>query len=354
MPANDEPSGGPSALPTRRDPEAGRRPEEVAVGLVVLGARIGLRVGRVAIFPLRVAGRVAGTSRVERGLGMEGTAAAARGRALGEAPVDRTLAGPLPETIAEKIVEHHVVERIVADVMRQIDVDAALTAALADERTHEQFRRALANPEVERLAASAAESKLVAQLAERMVANPEVQAALARQTTSAVGQLLGRVRRRLNKLDDRLTRGKNDEAVAYGGPATRAVALAVDALLAQLAVFVFAAVIALIASLSGGLHAGSIVDTLLGVGWFLIVAAYFVFFWSTAGESPGMSLMRVHVVDGRGGTPSLVRSVVRFVGLILSIIPLFLGFVPAFFDTRRRGLADFLAGTVVVERTEPL
>jgi uncharacterized RDD family membrane protein YckC len=344
---NDEHADATTALPTRRDPDAGRRPEDVAVGLVVFGARLGVRAGRVAIFPLRVAGRLAGTSRVERGLGAEGSAAAARGRALVEETVDRTLAGPLPDTVAQKLVEHQVVERIVADVLRQMDVDAALTAALADERTHEQFRRALANPEVERLASSAAESRLAAELAERLVANPQVRAALARQTTSAVGELLGKIRGRLARVDDRLSRASGASDVRYGGVATRAVALTVDALLAQLAVFVPAAVIALIASLAGGLGAGWLVDTLLGVGWFFVVAAYFVFFWSTVGETPGMSLMGLRVTDARGETPSALRSTVRFIGLVLSIIPLFAGFLPVLFDARRRSLADYLAGTVV-------
>jgi len=35
------------------------------------------------------------------------------------------------------------------------------------------------------------------------------------------------------------------------------------------------------------------------------------------------------------------------VGLVLAIVPFFLGFVPVLFDERRRGLPDFLAGTVV-------
>ena len=45
----------------------------------------------------------------------------------------------------------------------------------------------------------------------------------------------------------------------------------------------------------------------------------------------------------------------RFVGLVLAIVPLFAGFLPVLFDARRRGLQDFLAGTTVlyVDR-EPL
>jgi uncharacterized RDD family membrane protein YckC len=352
MTGNEENTGGsPSSLPTRRDPKAGRRPEDVAVGIVVFGTRLGVQAGRVAILPLRVAGRLAGSGRVDRAttvLGADGKAASARGRELVETAVDRTLAGPLPDQVAQKIVEHHVVERIVADVMKQIDLDALVTQVLADERTREQFERALANPALERLATSAVESKLTGEVVERLLASPQVHAALARQTTSMAGELLGKIRSRLGELDDRLfRRASPDPDVRYGGIATRTVALTTDALLAQLAVLVLGAVIALVASLVGGFSSNSLVDTLVAVGWFIVVAAYFVFFWAVAGETPGMSLMRLRVIDAGGEPPSFVRSAVRFVGLVLSIIPLFAGFLPILFDARRRGLADFLAGTTV-------
>jgi uncharacterized RDD family membrane protein YckC len=42
------------------------------------------------------------------------------------------------------------------------------------------------------------------------------------------------------------------------------------------------------------------------------------------------------------------QALLRTIGLSLAIIPCFLGFVPALFDSRRRALPDYLAGTVVV------
>jgi uncharacterized RDD family membrane protein YckC len=352
MPANDDQtSARSSSLPTPRDPRAGRRPEDIAVGAVVTGARAGIRAGRIAILPLRVAVRLVGPARVDRAagaLGADGKAASAQGRELAESAVDRVLAGPLPDAIAQKLVEHHVIERIVADVMRQIDLDAMVTEVLADERTRAQIDQALANPELEKLAVSAVESRLTGRVAERLLASPEVQAAVARQTTSLGAQLLAKLRARLRQVDEALFRRPSpDEGVRYGGVASRAVALTVDALLAHLAVLVPAAVIALIASLVGGFHSNSLVDTILGVGWFVVLAAYFVFFWSALGQTPGMILMGVEVTDIHGETPGVGRSTVRLIGLWLSIIPLFAGFLPVLFDGRRRDLADFLAGTRV-------
>ena len=87
---------------------------------------------------------------------------------------------------------------------------------------------------------------------------------------------------------------------------------------------------------------------LLGSGWMLVVGVYFVLFWSTAGQTPGHEVAARTRARAGGDTPSIGRSLVRLVGLVLAIMPLFAGFVPVLFTERRRGLPDFLAGTVVV------
>ena len=139
------------------------------------------------------------------------------------------------------------------------------------------------------------------------------------------------------------------DRVPYAGIATRAVALAVDVAIVQLAVFAVGAMLALVASLVGGLELGTTAARVLGVAaWAGAVATYFVVFWSTAGQTPGMRMMDVRVTAPSGEPPSLGRSIVRIVGLGLAIVPLFAGFLPVLIDDRRRALQDFLAGTVVV------
>ena len=107
-------------------------------------------------------------------------------------------------------------------------------------------------------------------------------------------------------------------------------------------------VAALIASLVGSLRPAWLVGALLASGWTLIAATYFVTFWSAAGQTPGMRLLSVRVRGPDGDTLSVGRSLVRLVGLVLAIIPMFAGFIPVLFTERRRGLPDFLAGTVVL------
>jgi hypothetical protein len=61
------------------------------------------------------------------------------------------------------------------------------------------------------------------------------------------------------------------------------------------------------------------------------------------------------VLSDRTGEPiSVPRAIVRFVGLILATIPFFAGFWPVLFTRRRRGLPDWMAGTVVTDTADAL
>jgi uncharacterized RDD family membrane protein YckC len=134
----------------------------------------------------------------------------------------------------------------------------------------------------------------------------------------------------------------------YAGVATRGIALGFDAAVANLIVLIFAALLGLIGSLVGDLDPNWLVALLATVGWVLVVGGYFTLFWSTAGQTPGMRLMRLRVTTASGEPPSFWRAVLRVIGLALAIIPLFAGFAPVLFDSRRRALQDFLARTVVI------
>ena len=142
--------------------------------------------------------------------------------------------------------------------------------------------------------------------------------------------------------------------VPYAGLASRALALAIDAALVQLVVVIGGTVIALAASLVGGdLKFGTLERLLAAWAWAATVSAYFVLFWTTTGQTPGMRLMQLRVVTATGERPGFWRSVLRLIGLGLAIIPLFAGFLPVLVDDRRRALQDFLARTVVLYSDRP-
>jgi uncharacterized RDD family membrane protein YckC len=288
--------------------------------------------GRAALFPARAAARV-----------WRGRLEEAADEVL-SAPeitrlVDRALAGSLPEEIARSLVRHRVLERIAAELAKSGELERLLTAALANPQTLELTDRVLASDETQRVLRHVASS-------------PELRDAIARQTTGLAEEVVGGARASATRLDDRaeqvVRRPPRIERPIYGGIATRAIALAADAAVTIVLFMSAVGIVALVSSLVGGLRPQWLIGALLASGWMLVVGTYFVLFWSAAGQTPGMRLLRVHVCGPAGDAPSIGRSLVRLVGLVLAIVPLFAGFVPVLFTERRRGLPDFLAGTVVL------
>jgi uncharacterized RDD family membrane protein YckC len=331
------------------------RKQDIVLGIVVTGARAGVRAGRLVLLPVRVATRtpLVGTAmrRAEEGLASEGAAARARAR--------RQLETAGSEALADA------------------DLEDAIAAALEHERTQRYARRVLASPGLERLASEAAESRLTAQVTDRVLHSPEMQrmieevaaspavrAALARQTTSLGEEVMAGVRGRTESFDaaaerrvrEWLRRPPRSRAAPsfYGGLWTRAAALAIDLLLANLIALTGAALAGLVASMVGELRPAWLVGLLIASWWALVVGGYFALFWTVAGQTPGMRVLRLRVVGPRGEPPGLGRSLVRLVGLGLAIVPLFAGFVPVLIDARRRGLHDFLAATVVLHADRAL
>jgi uncharacterized RDD family membrane protein YckC len=266
--------------------------------------------GRLAFYPARVAAR------------------ASRG------PLESALAESFPEELVDLLVEHRVLERMTAELARTGALDRMVDEALASPRTNELVDRVIASPELRRAVREIAASR-------------EVREAVAQQTTGFVEELAAEVRRWARHLDGRI--GKRPAGVTpYGGVVTRALALTVDALLIVVVFTAISGFVALISSLVGTLRPAWLVGSLLGAGWVLVGGAYFVLFWSAAGRTPGMQLLRVRVRVASGGPPGVGRAIVRALATWVSIVPFFAGYLPVLFDRRRRGLPDLVAGTEVV------
>jgi len=140
------------------------------------------------------------------------------------------------------------------------------------------------------------------------------------------------------------------DEVRYAGLTTRWIAFVVDAALISLVAFLVGAGTALVVSL---FHFSNEARTLLkeigGAAYILWAAGYFVGFWSATGQTPGDRVMQIRVVTASFERVKPRRAIVRCVGLVLAALPLFLGYVPILFDRRRRGFADWLARTVVLD-----
>ena len=83
----------------------------------------------------------------------------------------------------------------------------------------------------------------------------------------------------------------------------------------------------------------------------LIGLLYFVGFWTWRGQTIGMIPFNLSVVTVEDGSrPDVVRSFLRYVGLIISFAIILLGVIWVAFDAQKQGWHDKLARTLVVRR----
>jgi uncharacterized RDD family membrane protein YckC len=304
------PKSEPGSEPPKRD---------VYVGAAVAATNIGVAAARLALLPARALGRTNVVRRQVDELAATGNEATA-----------------------------HALDRVVAavdDAFSSAEARNALDRVLDDEtlrtRILEQLQRALQSPEGQ-------------QLIEQVVASPAVRNALTNETTAAVEDFATRVRAHLATADDDVERriGRTHDrsqpaSVHYGGVVSRAVAFSTDAVLANVLYLIGAGLVALIASLAGGLRPEWLAASIAAVGWIAVSTVYFVGFWTLAGQTPGMLLLQQRVSTQSGEQIGVGRALVRLLVLFLSIVPFFAGAITMLFDSRRRGLWDLAAGTVV-------
>jgi len=81
----------------------------------------------------------------------------------------------------------------------------------------------------------------------------------------------------------------------------------------------------------------------------LLDMAYFTYFHGTTGQTPGKRLLGLRVVQETGEPIGLGTAFLRWVGYIVSGIPMLMGFLWAGADRRKQGWHDKIAGTVVID-----
>ncbi len=89
----------------------------------------------------------------------------------------------------------------------------------------------------------------------------------------------------------------------------------------------------------------------------LVVAVIFIAAWRYWNSTPGKMLFRMKIVrESDLGEPSTWQYLVRFFGYIIGSIPLGIGFLMIPFNSKKRGLHDYMAGTVVIYtgKTDPV
>ncbi|MCC9289333.1 RDD family protein [Pseudomonas aeruginosa] len=90
---------------------------------------------------------------------------------------------------------------------------------------------------------------------------------------------------------------------------------------------------------------------------FYLPAILTVLLWRRLQATPGKMALNLRVLDAVSGNTACVRQCMgRYVGYVVSSLPLGLGFFWAAFERRKQGWHDMLAGTVLVRelRSQPV
>jgi uncharacterized RDD family membrane protein YckC len=87
---------------------------------------------------------------------------------------------------------------------------------------------------------------------------------------------------------------------------------------------------------------------LRGLVFIIGTGLYQIFFLTLSNRTIGKGLMGLQVVPLKGGRIGVFRATLRYLGYVVSIIPLFFGFIWILFSRQRQGWHDKIAGTCVV------
>ena len=88
------------------------------------------------------------------------------------------------------------------------------------------------------------------------------------------------------------------------------------------------------------------IQTLLGI-------IYFTYFWSASsmwpGQTVGDKLLNLRVIKTDGTDLTIVQAFIRYVGLFVSFLVIFIGVIWVAFDPNKQGWHDKIAGTYVIK-----
>ncbi len=280
-------------------------------------------------------------------------AASAKGaeRVAHAAGVDRALNQAAEEAIVRALRSPAVIRAIERAIESQ-----DLTARPDSKELAQLVKRALETDVAGQAWREILESEQAQMLVERIAGAPEIREAIASQGAGLITDIGVRLTIITEELDDaleRITRPRApDSETDQAGLATRAVAGAIDLGLLFAGYALLSGVLAsLVTDVFGrplSLTAVIILAT-LGV---ILGGGIFAAFWALAGQTPGMRFLAIRVTRADGSREiSFGRAFRRVLAVILSLLPLGLGYLAILWDPRRRAWSDRMTATEVVYDT---
>ena len=261
------------------------------------------------------------------------------GRATG---IDRTVQLAAEEAIVGAI-ESEAVERALARLLRGPMVEEAVQDALESDAVKRAILEAMDSELVDEVWRWLLSSEEAQQLVERIAGAPELRAAISAQGAGLLddlGRTIGRLARRFDDELERIVRRivfrkRREAPTNHAGAVSRGAAFAIDVVFINLGFTAIAALVTLVGNAFGGsADGGSNFAIAAGsLTWLVLSGAYFVGFWTLAGQTPGMRFLGVRLAGGR---LPLGRAIRRLIGIGISIFFLGLPFLGILFRDRGR------------------
>jgi len=279
--------------------------------------------------------------------------AGARGaeRVAHAAGVDRALNQAVEEALVRALRSPAVIRAIERAIESQ-----DLTARPDSDEIAQLVKRALETDAAESAWREFLESEQAQLLVERIAGAPEIRAAIASQSAGLITDIGVRLTIITEELDDaveRITRPRDpDSETDQAGLATRAVAGAIDLGLLFAGYALLSGVLASLVSAVFGQPISLVAVIILAVLGVLAGCGIFAAFWALAGQTPGMRFLAIRLTRSDGSREiTFGRALRRAFAVILSLLPLGLGYLAILWDPHRRAWADRMTGTEVIYDT---
>ncbi|MDR2638817.1 MAG: RDD family protein [Helicobacteraceae bacterium] len=142
---------------------------------------------------------------------------------------------------------------------------------------------------------------------------------------------------------------QSEREIEYVGFWARLAATIIDAIAISIILFGVLFMLASIGFFNGMYR--SEVESIGRIIGLVITLIYIFAFWLNKQATPGKMIFGAVIVDAKTlGKPSTGQFIGRYFAYILSGIPLYLGYIWAGFDEKKRGWHDMLAGTLVIKQ----
>lgn len=139
-------------------------------------------------------------------------------------------------------------------------------------------------------------------------------------------------------------------AVEYAGFWVRLGAQIIDLIILSIIGWIICFII--LSLVSGDLNAEDYANfrgSLVIVVGFILVVTYCIAFWVWRGQTPGKIAVGIKIIRTDTASIGLGRSILRYIGYIISGLIFMIGYLWIAFDSRKQGIHDKIADTYVIK-----